>query len=400
MKQSANNCRPRRSPSLSHTAGSAHGCCGRERRFCGSDAGAKHVADRVRMDGGFLSAKGVAYLLAYLSAFVGLIIAAQPVYGYRVFLPFDMVGIDQDGWPSFFVASVVVLTSFAMGVAYLVGECGGFHDVLLAALSSSAATGAYLACYTLLNPVVCIAFLAAVIAVVVRATMRRGSGFYVALAQLLWILLAVLGFVTCAAWGWAASAASFDVEYPESFEGRRLAEHIDTAALFFDEDAWSGMSLAEKASALGEMVLVECNYLGIREPPSVSIAPCPGTVIASYCNEDNLITFNPGYLVMPGGGEVAIEAAAHECAHRYQAECVERGYALSASESGWASVPPSNENVAMWAEEFEDYTPSSEDFRGYREQDCERSAEAYGLSALLDIGRRVEKYERTGVADA
>lgn len=322
-------------------------------------------------------------------------------YRYRVFFSLGPIGIEPDGWVSFLTACVLVAASFTIGIMYLAHEDGGVSDSLLAAaIAAYAAIGAYLACYTLLKPVILIVFVAAVGIIAIKAMAGRSQSFYACIARPLWFLLAMLGFVTCGMWGWATSPAGFDVDYPDAPENRFLAEHMDTASLFFDENAWRAMSLDEKAAALGEMVVVECNYLGIEEPPSVAVSACPNSVIASYDDAENLIRFNSSYLMTGENGKVAIEAAAHECAHRYQAECVRRGFALPVSESGWSTIQPQHETVEKWAEEFKDYIPASKDFHGYREQDCERSAEAYGMRSLLEIEQRVEKYRKTGVASA
>ena len=209
-------------------------------------------------------------------------------------------------------------------------------------------------------------------------------------------LLAILGFVTTAFWSWTTCVAHCDLQYQEAAEERYLADHIETAALFFDENAWCDMSLRQKADALGEIVLVECNYLGVEEPPSLVIGPCPNAVVACYNDDKNLITFNPSYLMTASDGKGAIEAAAHETAHCYQAECINRGYALPPTESGWFPEASDESSIEQWALEYENYVPFSVDSNAYYEQECERTAYRYGLLSLYDIESRVNKYLVTG----
>lgn len=336
-------------------------------------------------------------VLVYYVAALSFLAAGQDLFTHRVFLSVGSLVIAPNGWASFFIACIDVLLSVSMGRLYLAVEGEGVSDALLAAsLGMSASIGAYMICYTILNPVVCVALVASVALIATRAARRWGEGAYSSIMRPLWFLLAALGFATTAFWGWTTSAARCDLQYPEVEEERYLAEHIETAALFFDEGAWQSMTLGEKADALGEIVLVECNYLGVEEPPSLSVGPCPDTIVACYDDGENLITFNPSYLVTASDGRRAIEAAAHETAHCYQAECVRRGYALSADESGWLPDEADERAVEQWALEFEDYVPSTVDSRRYSEQECERTAYRYGLASRYDIESRVNKYLATG----
>lgn len=359
------------------------------------------MAKRVkRRDGVVNAGEAMVYLfpiLVYYVASVVFLVVSQDLFTHRVFLSVGPFVIAPDGWTSFLIACIDVLLSITMGRLYLAveGEC--VSDALFAAsLGISASIGAYLICYTILNPVVCLAVVASTALIAIRAARHWGEGTYSSVMRPLWFLFAALGFATTAFWGWTASAAHCDLQYSETEEERYLAEHIETAALFFDEGTWRGMSLGDKAGALGEIVLVECNYLGIEEPPSLSVAPCPDTVVACYDNSENLITFNPSYLVTASDGRMAIEAAAHETAHCYQAECVKRGYALPADESGWLPDEADERTVAQWAREFEDHIPSTVDSRKYSEQECERAAYRYGLASRYDIESRVNKYLATG----
>lgn len=388
-------------PSLPHCS-THHAVAG---RLPGSamqnDLGNARTAQRAdRHDVVISAGKAVAYrlpVLVYYIAAVAFLAAGQDLFTHRVFLSVGSLVIAPDGWVSFLIACIDVLLSVSMGRLYLAAEGEGVSDALFAAsLGMSASIGAYLICYTILNHIVCLAVVVSVVLIAIRTARRWGEGAYLSIMRPLWFLFAALGFVTTGFWGWTTSAARCDLQYPEVEEERYLAEHIETATLFFDEGAWKGMTLGEKADALGEIVLVECNYLGVGEPPSLSVGPCPDTVVACYDDSKNLITFNPSYLVTASDGRMAIEAAAHETAHCYQAECVKRGYALPAGESGWLPDEADERAVEQWALEFEDYVPSTVDAKRYSEQECERTACRYGLVSRYDIESRVNKYLAAG----
>lgn len=336
-------------------------------------------------------------ILVYYAASIACLAVSHGLYAHRVFLAAGPLTLVPGEWPSFCAACIVVLISASAGRLFLAVEGKDVTDALLAAsLGMAASIGAYSLCYTLHNPIMRFAVAVSAASTAIYAVRDKDELLYSRVVRPLWFQLAALGFITAALWGWATSAARIDLQYPEAAEERCLAEHIEAAALCFDEGAWKSMSLDEKADALGEIVLVECNYLGVEEPPSIMIGACPGGVVACYSDKDNLITFNTSYLATGSDGGMAVEAAAHETAHCYQAECVKRGYALPAAESGWPPDATDKRTVERWALEFEDYVPSTVDSKRYSEQDCERTAYRYGLASRQDIEDRVKKYLETG----
>ena len=101
-------------------------------------------------------------------------------------------------------------------------------------------------------------------------------------------------------------------------------------------------------------------------------------LLGSYANDRNTIVLSRELLSGPNYAK-ALETLCHECAHAFQAACIEDPTVEKGSAWPW---PVTSEVLSSWDLEYIDYVSGSEDFDAYYVQDTERSARAWGKLEL------------------
>ncbi|MBQ9000445.1 MAG: hypothetical protein IJ087_01150 [Eggerthellaceae bacterium] len=342
-------------------------------------------------------------IAAYLCLTFALLYLMQPWFGYPAFLRLGPLCIEPSDGFSLCMRVACCAFGGCCGAVYLADhdDAGLAEASLGAALSATAAIGAYLLCYTLLNASFRIAFLVAAICIATLAFLNRRTAEangvpWLApegLAKPILYFMACVGLVTCAFPNWSLSAYSYELVFPDDRADRMLAANIDSAATFFNGD-FERQSLAERADNAGAIVLVEANYLGVSGPIEISVEACTGKTVAYYDASSNKIALNPAYL-MTRDGRDCVEAAAHEVAHAFQWQSCS-GALPPDTVTGWPGGFPDEGTRGVWAKELSGYVSPAFDLSGYMSQSIEQTAYQYGYLSAADIEARVGKYLETG----
>lgn len=332
--------------------------------------------------------KASAAFLAYYACMAGLWFAGESVTFVAAY-DSDAMEVSRSLTAVFMLLcfALPMLTGHSM-IARRHGCKAGILDALYcAAVSTCGAVGALSAPEALLigTPWVGTLLSAILLAATYLAFKKGGRG--AATRQLVSAacrVLVLLGVVS-AFFPAADNLAERRIGYPVNMQEASLEASIETIARFYDDSAWSAMTLTEKKDALAVLLVEESARLGLKTVPSLRITTklAPDT-LGAYSAKKDTVLFNAAYLgsALEFGGSVAVNIACHECFHAYEWLCLAEG---KRPEGSLSPFNVSTEILRRYSVEFAGYGE-------YSERLIEKHAYDYGDARTMALSKAVSRH--------
>lgn len=172
----------------------------------------------------------------------------------------------------------------------------------------------------------------------------------------------------------------------QNIEEQTIANNMETLVVLYN-GGWEALTAQEKLNVLQTVANIEQRYLGLPHELNVGVEDKDGNTAGTYYDETHEILISTSCLLYDSPWEL-VNTICHEAYHAYQHRLVDLWNYADQDSRGLKIF----RRVRSYAEEFQNYVGSEDNFNTYYIQHCESDARDYADDAEWDYYRRIRDY--------
>lgn len=172
----------------------------------------------------------------------------------------------------------------------------------------------------------------------------------------------------------------------QNIEEQTIENNMETLVALYD-GSWSALTAREKLNVLQTVANIEQRYLGLPHELNVEVEDQDGNTAGTYNDETHEILISTKCLLYDSPWEL-VNTICHEAYHAYQHRLVDLWNHADEDSRGLKIF----RRVRSYAEEFQNYVGTEDDFYTYYIQRCESDARDYADDAERDYYWKIRDY--------